>query len=304
MVAGDSLAEAGRKVLRFHFARMLEREAGTRQGDDLEELHSMRVATRRMRAAWRVFGDGFRHGPSRRYVSELRTVATALGAVRDQDVLLDGLTAYMASLPGEEGVALAPLHESWQAVRNEAREHLVKLLDGDGYQRFVEDYVSFVETSGAGGRVMRATDPHRVRDTAPSRVWAAYEQLRAYDATLTWADVPTLHVLRIAGKRLRYTLEFFREVLGADATALIARVTALQDHLGLLHDADVAAHLAREFLASSAAGLSAETIQAVGRYLASREKEVARLRRTLPAVWRPLVGDAFRRALGRAVSVI
>ena len=304
VVAGDSLAEAGRKVLRFHFARMLEREAGTRQGDDLEELHSMRVATRRMRAAWRVFGDGFRHGPSRRYVAELRTVATALGAVRDQDVLLDGLTTYMAGLPPEEGVALAPLHEAWQAVRHQAREHLVKLLDGDAYQRFVEDYVAFVETSGAGGRVMRATDPHRVRDTAPSRVWAAYEQLRAYDATLTWADVPTLHVLRIAGKRLRYTLEFFREVLGADATTLIARVTALQDHLGMLHDADVAAHLAREFLAGSAAGLSAETIQAVGRYLASREKEVARLRRTLPAVWRPLVGDTFRRALGRAVSVI
>ena len=304
VVAGDSLAEAGRKVLRFHFARMLEREAGTRQGDDLEELHSMRVATRRMRAAWRVFGDGFRHGPSRRYVAELRTVATALGAVRDQDVLLDGLTTYMAALPPEEGVALAPLHEAWQAVRHQAREHLVKLLDGDAYRRFVEDYVAFVETSGAGGRVMRATDPHRVRDTAPSRVWAAYEQLRAYDATLTWADVPTLHVLRIAGKRLRYTLEFFREVLGADGTTLIARVTALQDHLGMLHDADVAAHLARDFLAGSAAGLSAESIQAVGRYLASREKEVARLRRTLPAVWRPLVGDTFRRALGRAVSVI
>ena len=111
-------------MLRFHFARMLEREAGTRKGDDLEELHSMRVATRRMRAAWRVFGDGFRHGPSRRYVAELRTVATALGAVRDQDVLLDGLSAYMASLPPEEGVALAPLHEAWQAVRDEAREHL------------------------------------------------------------------------------------------------------------------------------------------------------------------------------------
>jgi len=304
VVAGDSLAEAGRKVLRFHFARMLEREAGTRQGDDLEELHSMRVATRRMRAAWRVFGDGFRHGPSRRYVAELRTVATALGAVRDQDVLLDGLTTYMASLPAEDGVALAPLHEAWQAVRDDAREHLVKLLDSDGYRRFIDDYLAFVETSGAGGRVMRATDPHRVRDTAPSRVWVAYEQLRAYDAALTWADVPTLHVLRIAGKRLRYTLEFFREVLGADATTLITRVTALQDHLGLLHDADVAAHLARDFLAESAAGLSAETIQAVGRYLASREKEVARLRRTLPAVWRPLVGDPFRRALGRAVSVV
>ncbi|MFI5262316.1 MAG: CHAD domain-containing protein [Candidatus Limnocylindrales bacterium] len=300
----DSLAEAGRKVLRFHFARMLEREAGTRDGEDLEDLHSMRVATRRMRAAWRVFGDGFRRGPSRRYVNELRSVATALGDVRDQDVLLDGLTAYMAGLPPDEGVALAPLLQAWQEVRDAARERLVKLLDGDGYRRFVDDYVRFVETTGAGGRVVRATDPHRVRDTAPSRIWVAYEQLRAYDTSLAWADVPTLHQLRIAAKRLRYTLEFFREVLGADTPTLITKVTALQDHLGWLHDADVAAHLAREYLAASAGGLSAETIQAVGRYLASREREVARLRRTLLAIWRPLISDTFRRALGRAVSVI
>jgi len=304
VVGSDSLAEAGRKVLRFHFARMLEREAGTRAGHDHEDLHAMRVATRRMRAAWRVFGDGFRRGPSRRYLAELRSVATALGTVRDQDVLIEGLTAYMAALPVEEGVTLAPLRESWQLVRDTARERLVKLLDGEGYQRFVNDYVAFVETDGAGGRVVRATDPHRVRETAPSRIWAAYEQLRAYDTSLTWADVPTLHALRISGKRLRYTLEFFREVLGADAPGLIAKVTALQDHLGWLHDADVASHLAREYLASSAAGLSGETIQAVGRYLASREREVGRLRRTLLAAWRPLISDTFRRALGRAVSVI
>ena len=84
------------------------------------------------------------------------------------------------------------------------------------------------------------TQPHRVRDTAASRIWAAYEQVRAYEPVLRWADVETLHELRIAGKWLRYTLEFVREALGDDAAPLIARVTALQDHLGLMNDADVA----------------------------------------------------------------
>ena len=59
------------------------------------------------------------------------------------------------------------------------------------------------------------TLPHRVRDCAPSQIWAAYEAVRAYDPVLPWADVETLHRLRIAAKWLRYDLEFFGEALGA-----------------------------------------------------------------------------------------
>lgn len=300
----DALAEAGRKVLRFNFARMLLREDGTREGGDPEELHAMRVATRRMRAAWRVFGDAYRRGRRRRYVAELRVVAAALGAVRDRDVLNDALRAYRDGLAPSEAEALEPLLVAWEAARETARDELLKLLDSERYRDFVHDYVTFVQTRGSGAAAVPTTQPHRVRDTAPSRIWAAYEQLRAYDTTLTWADVTTLHELRIEGKRLRYTLEFFREVLGPEAPHLITRVTTLQDHLGALHDADVAAHLARDFLAGSAAGLAPASIEAVGRYLASREREVARLRRTLPATWRPLMAESYRRALGRAVSVL
>ena len=56
MTGDDHIAEAGRKVLRFHLARMLDREDGTRSGIDPVDVHKMRVATRRQRAAWRVFG--------------------------------------------------------------------------------------------------------------------------------------------------------------------------------------------------------------------------------------------------------
>ena len=73
--ADDPLGEAGRKVLRMHLARMLNFEAGTRSGEDSEELHRMRVATRRMRAAWRVFDGSYRPKLQRRYVAELRSTA-------------------------------------------------------------------------------------------------------------------------------------------------------------------------------------------------------------------------------------
>jgi triphosphatase len=302
VAADDPLAEAGRKVLRFHFARMLGYEAGTRSGGQIEDLHRMRVATRRMRAAWRLFGDAYRPRRARRYVAELRAVADRLGAVRDLDVLSDGLAAYMGGVSAAERDALEPLVGAWRDRRESARRELVTLLDGGGYRRFVADYLGFVETEGAAARAIEATQPHRVRDTASSRIWGAYEQVRAYDSTLAWADLATVHQLRIAGKRLRYALEFFREALGPETSGLVAKVTTLQDHLGALNDADVATRLGREFLVASAAKLTPHTIEAVGRFLGVRDRDVARLRRSLPAAWRPVAAESFRRALGRAVS--
>ncbi len=302
VLAEDHLAEAGRKVLRFHLARMLAREAGTREGVEAEELHGMRVATRRQRAAWRVFGEAFRVGRTRTHRKRLREVAARLGAVRDLDVLLEAADAYRADLPKAEQRALEPLLRGWRDHRDDARRLLIRELDSDGYTRWIDDYTEFVRHEGLAVLPVSPTQPHRVRDTAASRILAAYEGVRAYEPVLRWADVETLHELRIAGKWLRYTLEFVREALSPEASLLIARVTALQDHLGLLNDADVTAHMARSFLVENAGDLSQLESAAIARYLVSREKEVARLRRTVGGPWRGVAGVSFRRALGRTVA--
>ncbi len=298
----DTLAEAGRKVLRFHFARMLAREEGTRLGEVAEELHGMRVATRRMRAAFRVFGEAYRPGRTRRYRRDLRDVARRLGAVRDLDVLIEGLTVYAADLPAAEAAALEPLVAGWRQQREDARTLLGRTLDSADYRRFVDGFLEFVRTEGMAVQPVAPTAPHRVRDEMPAHIWAAYAQVRAYEPVLRWADVETLHELRIAAKWLRYTMEFVREPLGPEAEPLIERVVALQDHLGWLHDADVASALARSFLVEHAADLSEEQTGAIGRYLVERERELARLRRSVGAPWRRVAGLAFRRALGRVVA--
>jgi CHAD domain-containing protein len=166
----------------------------------------------------------------------------------------------------------------------------------------VDDYRDFVRTDGAAVLAVGPTQPHRIRDTTASRVWTAYEQVRGYEPVLRWADVETLHELRIAGKWLRYSLEFVREALGPGSAPLIAKVTALQDHLGLMNDADVSASMARTFLVEHAGDLSPTESGAIGRYLVSREREVARLRRSVGPAWRGVAGVGFRRALGRVVA--
>jgi CHAD domain-containing protein len=302
--AEDTLAEAGRRILRFHLAKMLAKEAGTRAGKDPEELHSMRVATRRMRAAWRVYGDAYRPRRERRYVRDLREIAGRLGAVRDLDVLIEELEGYVEHVPEREGRHLAPLVDAWRRQREDARALLLRTLDGDAYRRFVDEYREFVRTDGLGVLAFGPAEPHRVRDRMPSRILDAYEHVRAYEPILRWADVETLHALRIAAKRLRYTIEFAREPMGPEAAPLIERVVALQDHLGYLHDADVAAGLARQFLVDRAAELSEAETAAIGRFLVERERERARLRRTVWGPWRRVAGLAFRRALGRAIAGI
>lgn len=298
----DHVAEAGRKVLRFHLARMLDYEAGTRTGEVAADLHKMRVATRRQRAAWRVFGSAFRQGRTRRYRTGLREIASRLGAVRDLDVQLEAADLYRADLPIAEQRALEPLLGAWRAHRDDARTLLLRELDSDGYRRWLDDYRDFVRTEGAFALPVGPVQPHRVRDTAPSRIWHAYEQLRGYEPVLRWADVETLHDLRIAAKWLRYSMEFTREALGPEVSTLIARVTALQDHLGLMNDADVTASMARTFLVDHAGDLSSLESGAIGRYLVDREREVARLRRTMGPTWRGASGLRFRRALGRVVA--
>jgi CHAD domain-containing protein len=302
VLAEDHIAEAGRKVLRFHLARMIAKEAGTRDGSDPEDLHTMRVATRRQRAAWRVFGEAFRPGRTKKHRERLREVAARLGAVRDLDVLIEAADAYRADLPVAEQRALEPLIAAWRLHRDDARQLLIRELDSDGYRRWLDDYAEFVRHEGVAARPVVPTEPHRVSDTAASRIQAAYEHVRSYEPVLRWADVDTLHELRIHGKWLRYSMEFVREALGPEADGLIARVTALQDHLGLMKDADVAAHLARSFLVERAGSISDGESAAIARYLVSREKEVARLHRTVGRSWRGVAGIAFRRALGRALA--
>ncbi|MBA2300162.1 MAG: CHAD domain-containing protein, partial [Chloroflexi bacterium] len=177
----DHIAEAGRKVLRFHLARMLDHEPGVRAGIEAEAVHKMRVATRRQRAAWRVFGEAFRNGRTKRYRDGLRDTARRLGAVRDIDVQLEAADAYRADMPVAEQRALEPLLAAWRAHRDDARVLLLRELDSPSFRRWVDDYIDFARTEGAAVLPVGAVQPHRVRDTAPSRIWSAYEQVRGYE---------------------------------------------------------------------------------------------------------------------------
>jgi inorganic triphosphatase YgiF len=83
-----------------------------------------------------------------------------------------------------------------------------------------------------------------------------------------------LHDLRIAAKRLRYTLELFRSVFGDPGERQVKRLRAIQEELGSLHDTDVRIALIRNELNALAAEQTATVARSLTASPASVHQEI------------------------------
>jgi CHAD domain-containing protein len=289
-IGGEPIAEAARRMLRRFFDKLLAREDAVIKDEDSEDVHQMRVATRRLRASLQVVEGVYDPELIRRYRRGLRRMALSLGTVRDGDVFLEHVVAHRDSLPEESRGRLAALIEAVVAERAHDREELLADLDAKRYHRFKRDFAEFLTTPGAG--VIAAPEPgivERVRDFAGSAIWRRYEQWRAYEVVLPNAANETLHQARIAGKRFRYTLEFFAEALGPHVEQALAPLVALQENLGALQDGVTArAHIAALGLAHDPGAQD---------YLAAREEEHTALLAELPRRWEKVASATYRRRL-------
>jgi CHAD domain-containing protein/inorganic triphosphatase YgiF len=320
LLPGDTMSEVAGKVLRFHFERMLRREAGTRLGKDPEELHDMRVATRRLRSAMGLF----RAYLGGRYLwpcaSGLRELAHALGEVRDMDVALERAQRYLATQPPQppipptrsgvgaiggqrpiepiggqppsEGGSLEPLLEEWRSRREEARQRMLAHLDSQAYSAFLGTFGDMLEDLGSAPRGF--SESYLATQVAPRTLYIRWQAVCAYGPILENAPIELLHALRIDGKHLRYALEFFREVLPAKAALLIPEVVALQDHLGGLHDAAVALQMLDELLSARADA----DLRGISAYRQACHLELMHLLRTFPAAWKRFSESRPQRELG------
>ncbi len=112
----------------------------------------------------------------------------------------------------------------------------------------------------AKAKAIKGLDSH-VTTGENARIIARIRLEELYDWS-QYVDNPyhvrELHNLRIAAKRLRYTLEVFEEVLPAACHAIVKELTSVQDELGALHDSDVMIALLRLCLGSQDSGTAYE----------------------------------------------
>ena len=132
--------EAAHTSLRQQLHEMMSHLEGTRQGDDIEALHDMRVASRRLRAALSVFAAAFPPKPFAVTEKEVAKTTDALGAVRDSDVQIEFMQAAIDAAPESEKVGLRAFAVHLQAERDRERVLLVKELNRLEKSSFLKDF--------------------------------------------------------------------------------------------------------------------------------------------------------------------
>lgn len=291
----DSLTagELAFRILREQFAVFLAHEPGTRIGEDPEELHDMRVAARRMRAAMKIFEEPL---PVRtqRFRNEFKWIAGALGEVRDLDVQLEQLDGWISSASSGDRELLEALRAVFQERRKKTRKSMLRRLNSRRYARLVESFGAFLER----GPSRRAQASRRPILAAPDLVRKPYRKVRKLGDPLDEeSSGEEYHELRKKGKRLRYALEFLSDIYGDPTKDLIKPLKNLQDVLGDHQDAEVAVAHLRELAVSKGRSpkLSPETIFVMGGIAHRYEVRARELRSEFPGTYSKVRGKRWKK---------
>ena len=295
--ADSTMGELAFAVLRRQLGVVRAKEPGTRLGEDPEELHDMRVATRRLRAALSLFA-GVLPVRAQGFREELGWLGRLLGAVRDLDVQLQGL-AGMAATDVDRSVGpdvdghdpLAELAALLERERADARTAMLSGLDSVRFDRLLKGLTAMAR-QGPARRSLANRVPAEIG--LPELVLARHDKVvRAAKRAKRSGVVSDFHGLRIRCKRLRYALEFSADVYGDRTSRFVRELTVLQDELGEMQDAEVAS-LQLEALATGEARLPAATIFVMGGVAERHRREVRRLLKHLPAELPRTRGRAWR----------
>lgn len=206
-----------------------------RAGEDPEGVHQARVATRRLRSDLRTFAPLLDDEWRTETRAELKWLADALGAVRDNDVLAMRLEAALPEA-GIDPDDAAPLMRVLQDQGGAARHVLVGAIDDARTASLVSELRHRAEdpptTLQALGRAERRLRP-LVR-----RPWR--KLVRTVDGLGKEPPMVELHRVRLMAKRTRYAAEAVEPVFGRDARRFVNAVKGVQDVLGDMNDAEVA----------------------------------------------------------------
>lgn len=219
---------------------LLAEVEGVRLAEDMECIHRMRVASRRLRAAQSHFDGFLSDRKAKLWEKEIRLVTRALSLARDLDVQIAAINDF--SLQSEDpkykpGIRRLTLR--LQQKRSKAQTKVLESLDG-------------LESSG----VLNSIAP-RLKDLADEKdhlylytpylyqsafkfLSARLDEMLAYQEFIYQPDkITELHAMRISAKRLRYTMEIFSPLYPGALKQALRSVRDLQEVLGNLHDADV-----------------------------------------------------------------
>ena len=244
LAATATPVEAFRTIALACLDHLQRNHAGALGSDDAEYIHQMRVATRRLRAALRLFGPLLPEGFADRLLPPLHELLHMLGQARDYDVLHAEIAdPVLRALPDEPRLAalVGIITERRFAIRQNALQQLAAPRYGEVVLQTLATLHGLALKVSAGDTASADLDTApelpRLLDFANDRLQRLRKKTLALAAAANVDNPTSLHALRIGIKRFRYALEFFAPLAARKPMQrLVEHLTALQDALGQIND--------------------------------------------------------------------
>jgi CHAD domain-containing protein len=146
---GGSFSQAAAKAVRIRSEEVFEHSEGVLDLDEVERVHDMRVATRRLRAALEIFEPCFPRKRHRKALKKVKALADALGERRDADVEIVLLGELADRAAEDDRAALHELIEERRARQRKANEELVPFVAPKRLKRLRRRLKRLVKAAGS-----------------------------------------------------------------------------------------------------------------------------------------------------------
>jgi len=235
--AADALEWAA-EVLRVRFDEVMSLRGAALDFSDIEGVHGMRVAARRLRSALHDFTPLMDKRPPKQARKELKRLADALGAVRDQDVAIVALEALQIEAetePIKEGIG--ELMKERGSLREAARSDLAKALADHNLDDLQKRFTAAIDRMAGRKKSKKIVS---FNEAGRRVINSSLQDLLDLGASLYEPfNIEELHEMRIAAKRLRYAVELFVACWGAKIAPFADEIAEMQSFLGEVHDCDI-----------------------------------------------------------------
>ncbi len=234
----EARSDVSTKLILNHLLNAIEtNQEGVQLDTDSEFLHDFRVAVRRTRSALGQIKAVIPNQTTNRFKEEFSWLGQITSPSRDMDVYLLAFDAYKESLHPTMRKYLEPLRGFLHAHKKQEYAEMAKAIQSPRYRKLIKNWRDFLERS-VPDRPTALNANRQTLELAQQRIWRMYRLILKEGAAIgPESPAEALHELRKSCKKLRYLMEFFRNLFPkAQISKLIKTLKQFQENLGEFQD--------------------------------------------------------------------
>lgn len=296
LVPDQALSHAAAAILGVKLPEVLHYEKPARAGD-VDGIHDMRVAAKRLREAVRVLKPALPEGARETLLKQVERLNDSLGQVRDRDVIGEAFATIRQRDP--RATPLDGLCAHLAAEREAYHRELLAFLKKLQASGFASFYAAVMQEMAELPPEGQPTIMAFAREAVGARLADVVANWEA--ARRPW-ESEAFHRQRIRVKKLKYAIEPFTTLLPEDLVPIYGQIADLQELMGLVHDCDVQQEVLEGWVAAHGTAPVYSVAEASIR--ARRQRALTRLRELLATMEAENWAERLRALLGTTTAVV